>query len=94
MPETRESRPVASGPAGSISTAIKAADSSLTSSTDADDRPRCVICGHVITCEASIAAGIGRDCRRALSRALERAEPEVVTAILAGVAALSGVRHP
>lgn len=43
----------------------------------ADTTPRCRCCGHVITSEESIAAGIGRDCRRRLRRGLTHASPTV-----------------
>lgn len=36
--------------------------------TDDEAQPRCVLCGHVISCEESIRAGIGRDCRRRARR--------------------------
>lgn len=38
-----------------------------------DPRPRCRRCGHVVFAEASIATLLGRDCRRALIRALRGA---------------------
>lgn len=57
--------------------------------TDADELPRCRVCGHLITSPASVAAGIGQTCRRRLRRALIDAEPEVVAAVFAALAVLS-----
>lgn len=54
---------------------------------------RCCVCGHIITSAASIRAGIGQSCRRRLYGALRGAEPEVVAAVLAAIANLSGVRR-
>ncbi|WP_425464707.1 DUF6011 domain-containing protein [Nocardioides dongxiaopingii] len=57
----RESRPVGgtTEPATSISTAIKTRPSVVV---------RCSNCGHLIHAAESLAAGLGRDCRRALRR--------------------------
>lgn len=56
------------------STAIKAATSVRTNES------RCRMCGHVIYSRESVAAGIGRDCRRRLLRALAVADVAVVDA--------------
>ena len=67
MSPGRESRPVASGPAESISTTtIKAASGDLTPSTDisAVQEPRCRICKHPLSARVSVARGTGPVCHK------------------------------
>ena len=50
---------------------------SIVLSVDADTQPRCLACERLITSPASIAAGLGRDCRRRMNRGLRDASPTV-----------------
>lgn len=83
-----ESRPAGNGTA---SNAVDDDAFRIPPTSDADGLPRCVACRHRIYTPESLAAGMGAECRRRLRRALRDADPEVVAAVLAAIAALSGV---
>lgn len=67
MPDNENGRPWQGGPMSS--TAIN--DSTIVLPDDhlRAEMPRCRECGHVVFSRESIAAGIGRDCRRRLRAA-------------------------
>ena len=81
MPEDHESRPAGNGTASSVVDG----DSSLSL------RPRCALCGRIITAPQSIATGLGRDCRRQVRAALRTADAEARAAVVAAAAVLGVV---
>jgi hypothetical protein len=66
------------------------AETSLTGDT-LSLRPRCALCGHVITARESVAVGIGRDCRRQVRAALRTADADARAVVLAAAAVLGVV---
>lgn len=50
---------------------------SVSQGSDVERQPRCLMCGHIVTSAESIAAGLGRDCRRRLRRGLRHSSANV-----------------
>ena len=62
LPENDRGRP------GANRTASKMSDDDKAIVLPIDDQIRCTRCGHVVWSPESVAAGVGRDCRRLLRR--------------------------